>query len=153
MYEGANFGQIILATLWCCVAFSSILQGVLCLLSTWVNFTFRREDAKYSVKYANFLYSRVFDDKDMFYGFCMNVVVLFLLAIMVQSAILYTSTFVIFVIGAGIILSFTFLPRLLVDFCKGLKYNKTTGEVDRIKELEKQGEALAKQIKELKENK
>lgn len=146
MYEGANFGQIVFATLLYCVAINIILQGILYLLSIWVNFTFRRKDVKLASNHANFFYSKVCKDEDAWNGFWFNAAVLFLASVVTQSAILYTSTFVIFMIVVCIILSFTFLPRLLVDFCKGLKYNKTTGEVDRIKELEKQ-------VKELKESK
>jgi DMSO reductase anchor subunit len=52
--------------------------------------------------------------------------------VMYKEGILDTAVFALLAL-----LGFIFAPRFFIDVCRGLKYNAKTGELERIKELEK----------------
>lgn len=50
------------------------------------------------------------------------------------------------ILAIGIILSLVFIPRWVIDICKGLKMNHKSGDLEKLSELEKQIEELKQKV-------
>ena len=154
-----NFGELLARAAGLAFVIELVIAIVLVLFSYWLEYTLRKPTGTFTLGSAWIKkYHRIYGltekkNLDTFDSTAVSCVSTFLILFTLMTGYFFTGAFVYGAIVISSVLTIVFAPRFVTDICKSLKYNRKTGDSDRINKLEKEQLAISKELVSLKESK